>query len=217
MAKKKNVTVNQLFTWYMSEGEKGNFPESITTFAAMNNFDENQFYRHFDSFLELEKNIFSTLFDTAVNTLHESEEFVHFSKKDQLLSLYFTFFENLTLNRNFIVALFKKHGYSLQSLAVLSLLKEHYSNFIDQLNLQELTISLGPIENIQKATIRETSWVQMLFTIKFWLDDTSVDCEKTDVLIEKAVSTSVDLIDTKALNNIIDLGKFLFKEKLQPK
>ena len=38
--------------------------------------------------------------------------------------------------------------------------------------------------------------------------------EKTDILIEKSVNTVVDLLDTKPLESLLDLGKFLWKEKM---
>jgi hypothetical protein len=53
----------------------------------------------------------------------------------------------------------------------------------------------------------------MLFLLKFWMDDTSKGFEKTDILIEKSVNTVVDLLDTKPLESLFDLGKFLWKEK----
>jgi hypothetical protein len=56
-----------------------------------------------------------------------------------------------------------------------------------------------------------------LITIKFWLDDTSAAFEKTDIFIEKAVNTSFDLVNIKPLESLIDLGKFLFKEKMNLK
>jgi hypothetical protein len=45
------------------------------------------------------------------------------------------------------------------------------------------------------------------------MDDTSKGFEKTDVLIEKSVNTVVGLLDTKQLENLFDLGKFLWKER----
>jgi hypothetical protein len=51
--------------------------------------------------------------------------------------------------------------------------------------------------------------------MRFWLDDSSASFEKTDIFIEKAVNASFDLIDIKPLKTVIDLGKFLFKEKFQ--
>ena len=51
--------------------------------------------------------------------------------------------------------------------------------------------------------------------MKFWIDDTSTAFEKTDIFIEKAINTSFDLIDIKPVKSLIDLGKFLVKEKMQ--
>jgi len=56
---------------------------------------------------------------------------------------------------------------------------------------------------------------EILFTMKFWLDDTSEAFEKTDIFIEKSLNTGFELIDTKSLHNIIDLAKFLYKEKVK--
>ena len=63
-------------------------------------------------------------------------------------------------------------------------------------------------------SIQQSAWLQLMITIKFWLEDTSPSFEKTDIFIEKAVNTSFDLIDIKPLKSIIDLGKFLYKEKM---
>ena len=46
------------------------------------------------------------------------------------------------------------------------------------------------------------------------MDDNSKAFEKTDIIIEKSVNTVVDLLDTKPLENLLDLGKFLWKEKM---
>ncbi len=46
------------------------------------------------------------------------------------------------------------------------------------------------------------------------MDDTSASFEKTDVFIEKSVRASFDLIDTTPLKSLVDLGKFLYKEKI---
>jgi hypothetical protein len=53
-------------------------------------------------------------------------------------------------------------------------------------------------------------------TIKFWLDDNSKGFEKTDIFIEKSVNASFDILDTTPLKSVIDFGKFLFKEKINP-
>ena len=50
--------------------------------------------------------------------------------------------------------------------------------------------------------------------MKFWMDDTSKGFEKTDIFIEKGINTSFDLINVKPLKSLIDLGKFIVKEKI---
>ncbi|MFB0910922.1 MAG: TetR/AcrR family transcriptional regulator, partial [Flavobacterium sp.] len=49
------------------------------------------------------------------------------------------------------------------------------------------------------------------------VDDVSPKFEKTDIYIEKSVNLSFELMDTAPLDSLIDLGKFIFKEKIQKK
>jgi len=53
-----------------------------------------------------------------------------------------------------------------------------------------------------------------MMTLKFWLDDSSAGFEKKDILIEKSVNTSFDILNIAPLKSVIDFGKFLFKEKM---
>jgi hypothetical protein len=62
--------------------------------------------------------------------------------------------------------------------------------------------------------MQESSWIQFLFTLKFWLDDNSPSFEKTDLFIEKSVKASFDLMQIAPMESLIDFGKFLFKEKM---
>ena len=73
--------------------------------------------------------------------------------------------------------------------------------------------NVDSLERLQDCGIQSLAWLQLLTTIKFWLNDTSSSFEKTDIFIEKSVNASFDLIDTTAIQSVIDLGKFLFKEK----
>lgn len=216
MVKKHKVSSEQLISAYMEYVEQyASRPESIASFTEILKLEEKKFYIHFEDFLELEKVIFKKLFEISVETLVSSDEYSYFDKKGKILSMYFTFFENLSLNRKYVAFILSDYGTSLKTLDVLSLLKETHGNFVDDLNMQTLNINISGLEKIQKISIRESSWVQFLFTLKFWLEDTSPDFEKTDIFIEKLLNTTIDLLETKTLNNLIDLGKFLYKEKFQ--
>ncbi|MEM6542931.1 MAG: TetR family transcriptional regulator C-terminal domain-containing protein, partial [Bacteroidota bacterium] len=64
------------------------------------------------------------------------------------------------------------------------------------------------------AVFSEGAWVQFLFLLRYWMDDSSAGFEKTDVAIEKSVTAIFDLFDNTPLESLIDFGKFLYKENL---
>lgn len=216
MAKKKKISASEIITYYMDYVvEHESKPDSVENFAELHQFDDVIFYNHFASFKDLEKTIYNVLFENSLVILKQTHEYQSFSKKDKLLSFYYTFFENLALNQEYIKLSLKGLENQLKALSVLSLLRSSFISFIDELNLEILNLNVDSIETIQKKTISETAWIQLLFTMKFWLDDTSDSFEKTDIFIEKSINTSMELLDTKSLHNIIDFAKFLYKEKVQ--
>ena len=94
-------------------------------------------------------------------------------------------------------------------------LKKRFVLFIQHLDIALIDLSQVNFEKIQNKSLQESAWLQLLFTMKFWLEDSSASFEKTDIFIEKAVNASFDLIDVKPLKGILDFGKFLYKEKMQ--
>ncbi len=216
MTKNSKISASEIITYYMEYVvEYQSKPTDVQDFAQLHQFEDLQFYEHFPSFKEVEKAIYNVLFENSLIILKQTPEYQNFSKKDKLLSLYYTFFENLALNQEYVKLNLKGFENQLKALSVFSLFKKSFTAFIDELNLETLHLNVDSIENIQKKTIKESAWIQMLFTIKFWLDDTSEAFEKTDIFIEKSINTSLELLDTKSLQNIIDLAKFLYKEKVQ--
>ncbi len=191
-------------------------PSSIEDFADDHNFHYDLFYEHFESFEALDKAIFKTLIDVSVANLLEVPEYGSFSKKDKLLSLYYTFFENLTLNRDFALLTIKGYGLSLSAISLFNELKKSFIHFLETLQLETLGI-FESLDSLQKKSINEGLWIQFLLTLRFWMADDSENCEKTDIFIEKSVNTGTELLNTKSLDNIIDLGKFLYAEKIKSK
>jgi hypothetical protein len=216
MAKKNKILDSEIITFYMDYVvEHKSKPDSVEDFAQLYQFDDVIFYSHFTSFKDLEKTIYNVLFENSLSILKQSPEYYSFSKKDKLLSLYYTFFENLALNQEFIGLNLKGFENQLKALSIFAKFKRSFINFIDELDLETFNLNVDSIENIQKKTLKESAWIQFLFTMKFWLDDTSEAFEKTDIFIEKSINTSFELLETKSLKNIIDFAKFLYHEKMK--
>jgi len=216
MAKKSPITSDDILTFYMDfVVEHQTKPYSIDEFCSFHSFKAKVFYTHFDSFKSVEKTVFKTLFDNSVDVLLESDEFVTFDNKNKLISLYFTFFENLTLNKEYVQFVLKGFENKLKVFSVFSELKKSFKNFINVIELDTFILNVDGLENIQKKSIKEVAWFQLLLTIEFWLSDTSDSFEKTDIFIEKSINTSFDLLDNTFLKSVIDLGKFLYKERVK--
>lgn len=215
MAKKKTITasfITNKFMDYVLTHNKN--PQSVYSFAADNNFNENLFYEHFASFEALENDIFVQFFSNTLKALHNSEDYKTYDSRNQLLSFYYTFFENLTANRSYVVYALTHDRMPLKNLKKLSGLRSIFIDYVDTLDIQLLQLKEKRLEELKDKAILETYWAQLLFTLKFWLDDTSVSFQKTDIYIEKSINASFDLINISPLKSIVDFGKFLFKEKI---
>ena len=215
MAKKNTLTQNTLVKLYMAYVlEHNHAPKSIYTFAIANGFEEAEFYKFFANFETLEKTIFSLFFTNTMDTLEASKDYPTYDSRNQLLSFYYTFFENLTANRSYVVYALNGNSNQLEGLKKLKGLRAKFLNYIDQLDIEVLQIQNKQLEQIKDNVVQETYWIQMMLTLKFWLDDTSPSFEKTDIFIEKSINASFDLINISPLKSFVDFGKFLIKEKM---
>ena len=216
MAKKKVINKDSIMSLYMSyvlDHEKK--PSTVYQFSKVHNFDEQEFYKYFASFDVLEKHVFNAFYDNAVKALNKSADYKSFDARNKLLSFYYTFFENLSANRSYVIQSLEGNKMSLKGLKVISILKDSFTKYIDDLDIEMIDIKQKQIEDIQRKALKESAWMQLLVTMKFWMDDTSASFEKTDLFIEKSVNTSFDMLQIAPLKSIIDLGKFLFKEKVK--
>ena len=216
MAKKKNINETVLISMYMDYVlEHDSAPSSVYAFAKLNNFDESNYYKYYGNFHALEQDIFRAFFHNALSVLEQNEDYQNFDARNKLLSFYYTFFEILTANRSYVVYALNQHKEHLKLLKTLRVLKGHFVNFITMLNIETIDVKQEQLQKIQKRGLQESAWLQLLVTMRFWIDDSSPSFEKTDIFIEKSVKASFDLIDTTPIRSLIDLGKFIYKEQVQ--
>jgi len=214
MAKKKIITNTDIISFYMEYTLEHNAkPKSVFSFAKTHGFEEDLFYKYFGNFDNLEQIIFKTFFDNTISILEKSNDYKSYSARNQILSFYYSFFELLTANRSYVVYALEGNKNNLKKLYSLQALKQSFTNYIEGLNLTLIETKQETLDKIQKTTIKESAWLQLLLTMKYWLEDSSASFEKTDVFIEKAINTSFDILNIKPLKSVIDFGKFLYKDK----
>ena len=188
-------------------------PISISLFAKHNNFEESLFYKHYSSFEVLEQRIFRSFFEQTIELLEKSEDYINYDARNKLLSFYFTFFELLTANRIYVVNTIKNEQ-KLKIIKLFSSFKKVFTDYIETLEIERIDIHQKQLVCLQDTCLKEGAWIQLMFTFKFWMDDTSPSFEKTDIFIEKSINTTFDMINIQPLKSFIDFGKFIFKEKI---
>ncbi len=209
------ITEDKLFELYsdyiLNHGER---PKNVYRFAKDNDFEEKDFYDYFTSFEEIEKRMIQHLFESSLLLASEVNDTDLITAKEKLLNVYFIFFENMTMNRSLVLMILGKD--KINSIKTLQNLKQSHRAFIKTLDFNDMELmknAKGDVKNFTEKSREEALWLHLVSCIDFWKKDTSPAFEKTDLYIEKTVDTGFELIDNEPLRKVIDLGKFLWKEK----
>ena len=217
-AKKTILTKDKIVSMYMNYRlENNDQPKSVYQFAKINGFEESEFYSFFGTLESVEKEIFKIFLNKTLELIQKDTAYEAYDMKSKMLSFYFTFFELLSANRSYVVMSLKENKNQLKNIMQLSSLRIGFRNYITEIISDEVRTKQEKFKNFQEKAILETSWIQFLLTMKFWLDDESAAFEKTDIYIEKSVKATFELMNIAPLDSIIDFGKFIFKEKIYNK
>ncbi|WP_026933877.1 TetR/AcrR family transcriptional regulator [Christiangramia echinicola] len=212
---KKKPDADKLIAIYMDyvlEHEKT--PKSIYKFAKENDMTEQDFYQYFGSFEGLRKAIWDRFFENSMTVMEKSNEYASFENREKLLTFFYTFFEVLTANRSYVLYALNEHGQSLKGLDQLKNLRKRIRSYAKTLIQDRNSEKSMKLFQQNEMIFSEGVWVQFLFLLKFWMDDNSPAFESTDIAIEKSVNTVFDLFDNTPLERVVDLGKFLWKERM---
>ncbi|CAI2765171.1 TetR family transcriptional regulator C-terminal domain-containing protein [Flavobacterium collinsii] len=216
--KNKTITREDIVSKYMDEVlEKGQKPKSVYHFAKENDFTEAEFYAFFGTLEGLEKEIFRLFFANTIDLLHKNTDYQEYDMKNKMLSFYFTFFEILTANRSYVLQALKTDRNPLKNLVQLTSLREAFKEYVSEILTDDYRLEQEKFQKFQEKALQESAWLQLMMTIKFWIEDSSAAFEKTDIFIEKSVNASFELMNVAPMNHLIDFGKFLFKEKIYSK
>ncbi len=216
---KKSISEGDIIVKYMEDVLEHNEPYSnVFLFCKEHKIEEVKFYEHFSSLEVLEKRIWKKLMAQSITTVRKDEQFETFTGQEQLLSVLYTFFENLTLNRSYVLINLSLNDTLKQKFELFSSMKKEFSGFIDEA-FEESRLSMArsdikTLDDVRKKIYREGFWTQLKLLIEFWKKDESKSFESTDVAIEKSVRTAMDIIDASPRNSLIDLGKFIWKERM---
>ena len=203
--------LSQYMTWVLDHNSK---PESVYRFCKELGIGESDFYQHFASVSALERGVWNGFFQHSMDMLEKDASFQQYANREKLLSFYFTFMELLNLNRSYVLYATEEGKAGLQGLDQLQGLRNRVKDFAKDLIEQANEDKKLRFNKRSPELFSEGAWLQLLLIIKFWTSDESPGFEKTDVFIEKSVNTVFDLFESTPFDKVLDLGKFLWQERM---
>ena len=217
VARKKKYTKEQILDLFITYVDEEGLGFDNEAFCLDHSIQISQFRELLLSVEEAEKSVWEELMRAALQTVTSDTQFETFTIKDKLLSVYYTFCENCGLNSGFCKESIKYHG-KLGMIPVLKNMKVLFVEFVkDNFPSSKFPVAQysEKVNQLGGSVQSEAVYGQLLFLLDFWSRDTSIDYEKTDIAIEKAVKALTDLIDITPIKSLIDFGKFIWQERFQ--
>ncbi|MCX7745055.1 MAG: TetR family transcriptional regulator C-terminal domain-containing protein [Flavobacteriales bacterium] len=201
----------ELFEQYISYvSEHGIQPATVGAFCKAAGITEPEFYKQYASFSVLEDHIWKTWIEETIQKVSSSEAYANYSVREKYLAFCFGLTQQLLPVRSFVTWRFTacrtKDIYFFHRFR--NAIKDHFHALIHQgLESGEIPSRFG----IHRF-YADAAFIHVLATIKFWVDDSSDEFEKTDEFIEKSVHFQMDLITRNGLDSGAELGKFFFQQ-----
>ncbi|OEK01514.1 hypothetical protein BFP97_08255 [Roseivirga sp. 4D4] len=193
--------------------ENGAKPASIFKFVKELKVKEELFYDHFNSFENIEKEIWSDMFESTVQSITSEEVYGDYSAREKLLAFFYTWIENLKSNRSYILQSVPKKMRPEITPYYLERVRHGFKDWVADLLLEAKETEEVTTRPVISDRYDDAIWLQFLFILGFWMKDDSKSFEKTDAAIEKSVNLAFDLMGRGPLDAMVDFGKFLFQNR----
>jgi hypothetical protein len=188
-------------------------PPSVYTFSKGLGFSESEFYQNYSSFGAVEADFWVQVFERTrgKTTMDLAWERLRF--RERVLLFAFTLTQNLLAERSFALFTLKQNRAGERAQGIWRRFHDAFHSFFEP--LVSGAIESGELMNRRLLRDRyvDAIWAQTLFVLRFWAQDSSDGFERTDEAIEKGFNLTIDLMSRSAVDNVIDYGKFLARNR----
>ncbi len=210
----KSEKIREAYIDYLLEhGEK---PVSVYKFMKMLKMKESVFYDYYNAFSAIEKDIWKSYFDETISRITSEGVYNEYTVREKLLAFYYTWIEVLKSNRSYVsysAQKIERKGMTWNNTDFLKPFKAAFLDFANDLLAEGKETEEIVDRPLLSNRYDDGLWQQLLFVLKFWINDDSRGFERTDEAIEKAVNLSFDLMSRSALDTAFDFAKFLYQRR----
>jgi hypothetical protein len=192
---------------------EGHPPASVFKLTQQLGLAEQEFYKYYPNFEAIDRELWADFGRQARETAASEPVWEGYGSREKLLAFYYTLLEILKKNRSYALLSLRRSLHRVPALTprVLDDFRQDFEIFVSNL-LSEGRVS-GEIANrplVQDGYPR-FFWQQVLFVLGFFAKDDTINFERTDAAVEKAVTLSFDLVGRNSLDSAVDFVRFLVR------
>ena len=190
-------------------------PASVFKLTKKLNIPEADFYRFYPNFAAIDRELWADFGRQAREKAALEPVWQEYGVREKLLAFYYTLIEILKQNRSYALMALRRSMPRVPGVtpAVLDEFRQDYFLFIESLLRDgRRTEEIAPRRILQDGYPR-FFWTQALFVLGFFARDESLNFERTDAAIEKAVTLSFDLVGRNSFDSALDFTRFLLHRR----
>ncbi|AYA36750.1 TetR/AcrR family transcriptional regulator [Hymenobacter oligotrophus] len=190
-------------------------PASVFKLTKKLGIPEAEFYRFYPNFEAIDREIWADFGRVAREQASKEPVWPEYSAREKLLGFYFTLLEVLKQNRSYALQSLRRYMPEVPGLTprVLDDFRLDFQAFVGGI----LRAGQNTNEVASRPVLQERYprlfWQQALFVLGFFANDDSLNFERTDAAVEKAVRLSFDLVGPNTLDSAFDLARFLIQSR----
>ncbi|MFD2788003.1 TetR/AcrR family transcriptional regulator [Hymenobacter rubripertinctus] len=190
---------------------KGTPPSSVFNLTRKLKLPEQEFYRHYASFDAIDREIWADFGREARATAAREPVWEQYGSREKLLGFYYTLLEILKRNRSYALQSLRRSLHRMPGLSprVLDDFRQEFEHFVGEILRDGRRTEEVATRPLVQDQYPRAFWQQMLFVLGFFAKDDTLDFERTDAAVEKAVTLSFDLVGRNTLDSAVDFVRFL--------
>ena len=191
----------------------GHAPKTVFVFAEAQGLTEAEFYRQYASFAVIDREIWADFGRDARAQATQAPEWQGYGSREKLLAFYYTLLEILKSNRSFALLTLGRSQRRKPALIpkVLNKFEDEFKDFIQGLLYEGRSTGEVASRPFFQDGYARIFMRQLQFILLYFVRDESVNFERTDAAVEKAVTLSFDLVGRNTFDSALDFGRFLLQ------
>ena len=190
-------------------------PVSVFIFTNQLGIPEAEFYQFYPNFAAIDRDIWADYGREARQKAAAEPVWASYGAREKLLAFYYTLLELLKQNRSYALMSLRRSLSRMPGISprVLDDFRQDFEIFIQDILAEGRRTGEVASRPLITEGYPRFFFRQVLFVLGYFAKDESLNFERTDAAVEKAVTLSFDLVGRNTLDSAVDFVRFLLQKR----